>query len=66
MRTLIRITTALADRALGTVDAGACVSTRGCCCNTAHTRGINCYGNCVAVDSCSTTLSAYRQPCSGG
>ena len=66
MRTLVRISNALADKALGSVDAGACVPTRGCCCNSARTRGLDCYGNCVTNNNCSTTLSAYRQPCSGG
>jgi hypothetical protein len=63
MRSLVRITNALATKALGTVDAGACYSTRGCCCNSAHTYGINCYGNCVKM-SCTYPYSAYRQPCS--
>jgi len=39
MRTLVRISNALANKALGSVDAGACEDVRGCCCNLAHTRG---------------------------
>jgi len=66
MRTLVRITNALASKALGSVDAGACNSLRGCCCNTAHTRGIDCYGNCVNNPSCTTVKSAYGVYCSTG
>jgi hypothetical protein len=62
MRTLVRITNALATKALGAVDAGACIPERGCCCNSAHTYGLNCYGGCVR-SSCSPTRSAYGQPC---
>ena len=66
MRTLVRISNALASKALGAVDAGACVSIRGCCCNKAHTRGYDCYANCVNNPNCTTVWSAYHQPCSGG
>lgn len=65
MRTFARITDALASKALRSVDAGACVSIRGCCCNTAHTRGYDCYANCVNNPNCTTLRSAYNQPCSG-
>lgn len=64
MRTLVRISNALANKALGNVDAGACVATKGCCCNTARTRGLDCYANCVQR-ACSTRYSDYNQPCSG-
>ena len=63
MKTVVRLSTALANKALGAVDAGACDARRGCCCNAAHTYGINCYSNCVKM-SCSTRTSAYGQPCS--
>ncbi|HEX8082381.1 MAG TPA: hypothetical protein VF557_19395 [Jatrophihabitans sp.] len=65
MRTLVRISNALTNKALGNVDAGACIAERGCCCNAARTYGLNCYANCVRM-SCSTRTSAYGQPCSGG
>jgi hypothetical protein len=66
MRTLARISNALASKALGSVDAGACISVRGCCCNTAHTRGYDCYGNCVQNPNCTTVKSAYGVSCNLG
>ena len=65
MKTLVRISNLLAHKALGNVDAGACVPERGCCCNTAHTRGYDCYANCVSNPNCTTVYSAYHQPCGG-
>ncbi len=64
MKTLVRLSNALATKALGNVDAGACIATKGCCCNSARTRGLDCYGNCIQR-SCSTRNSDYNQPCSG-
>jgi hypothetical protein len=63
MRTLVRITNALATKALGSVDAGACEDVRGCCCNLAHTRGYDCYANCVNNPSCTVKYSAYHTLC---
>ena len=63
MKTLVRISNALASKALGSADAGACAPQRGCCCNTARTRGYDCYLNCVNNPDC-TYGSAYRQQCS--
>jgi hypothetical protein len=65
MKTLVRISNALASKALGSVDAGACDAWRGCCCNSAHTYGLNCYANCVKM-SCTVKYSAYHQLCYGG
>ena len=65
MKTMVRISNFLAHKALGTVDAGACIAEKGCCCNSARTRGLNCYANCVNDSNCRTTYSDYNQPCSG-
>lgn len=64
MRTFVRISNALANKALGNVDAGACIAEKGCCCNSTRTRGLDCYANCVRR-SCSTRNSDYNQPCGG-
>jgi hypothetical protein len=61
MKTLAKLTTALANKALGTVDAGACIVDLGCCCNAAHTYGLDCYGYCVKR-VCSTRQTTGR-PC---
>jgi len=54
MRTLTRITAALAAKALGNIDAGACVGDYGCCCNSASTYGFSCTGGCVKM-ACHTS-----------
>ncbi len=38
------------------VTAGACVVDHGCCCNAAHTKGVNCVGVCVTMTGCRTRL----------
>jgi hypothetical protein len=65
MNIFVRVSNALATKALGTVDAGACTTDRGCCCNSARTRGLDCYSNCI-VRSCHVLTSDYGQPCGGG
>jgi hypothetical protein len=34
------------------VTAGACFAEARCCCNTAHTKGVNCVGACVTMNGC--------------
>ncbi len=35
----------MTDKVLGTIEAGACVSSHNCCCGNGY--GENCVGNCV-------------------
>ena len=46
MKIVYRLAEGLLNRALGPVDAGACVTDVGCCCGSAG-HGQNCYGQCV-------------------
>jgi hypothetical protein len=61
MKTLAKLTTALTNKALGTVDAGACIVDMGCCCSVGPRYALDCYGYCV-TRPCSTRQST-GQPC---
>ena len=55
----------LASKILGLflpdVTAGACTVDYLCCCNSAHTIGVNCVGTCVTMTGCRTTgLGGFR------
>jgi len=63
MNGLLRFTDKLIQKVLGSVDAGACISDRGCCCTPGVPNyGLDCYGHCVTT-GCSDTTSAYGVPC---
>jgi hypothetical protein len=65
MKTLVRLTTALANKALGTVDAGACTAYQGCCCAPSSggiTYATTCWGTCVQ-QSCNPNYSVYGLSC---
>jgi hypothetical protein len=51
-----KLTSKLLGLFLPDVSAGACVIDHGCCCNSAHTKTVNCVGVCVTLKGCRTTL----------
>jgi len=63
MNVLLRLADNLVQKAVGSVDAGACVDVRGCCC-TPGVPGVafDCFGHCVNA-TCSDVRSAYGTPC---
>ena len=63
MNTVMRIADKLAGKAIGSVDAGACIPEFGCCCTPGVPNyGLDCFGHCV-TRTCSDTRSAYNIPC---
>lgn len=50
MKKIYRIAEVFAQKAVGSVDAGACVIDYGCCCVTHPGYGVGCYGNCIRIN----------------
>jgi hypothetical protein len=57
MTMLVKLVDRIAQFALGSVEAGACVGDFGCCCNAARTLVVGCDGTCHRVSNhqCQTT-----------
>lgn len=49
-----KITSKILGLFLPAVSAGACVIDFMCCCNSAHTKSVNCVGVCVTLAGCRT------------
>jgi hypothetical protein len=63
MNAVMRIADKLAGKAIGSVDAGACIADRGCCCTPGVPNyGLDCFGHCV-TETCSDVRSSYGVPC---
>jgi hypothetical protein len=63
MNAVLRIADKLIDKALGSVDAGACIADHGCCCTPGKPNyGLDCFGHCV-TETCNDIYSYYHTFC---
>jgi hypothetical protein len=61
MRLIRSVRDRVLRRFLPDIEAGACVPDHGCCCGEPWLVGLNCFGACVSVSSCTPSSNSRCQ-----